>query len=34
LGAIRIGLLAVLLVPVFDHIIPPGRELAFLTGSQ
>ena len=34
LGAVRIGLLAVLLVLVFDRIIPPGREPAFLTGSQ
>jgi membrane protein required for colicin V production len=34
LGAVRVGLLAVLLVMVFDRIIPPGREPAFLTGSQ
>jgi membrane protein required for colicin V production len=34
LGAVRVGLLAVLLVLVFDRIIPPGREPAFLTGSQ
>jgi membrane protein required for colicin V production len=27
-------LLAVLLVLVFDRIIPPGREPAFLKGSQ
>jgi membrane protein required for colicin V production len=34
LGAIRVGLLAVLIVVVFDRIIPPGREPAFLKGSQ
>ena len=34
LGAVRVGLLAVLIVVVFDLIIPPGREPAFLTGSQ
>jgi membrane protein required for colicin V production len=34
LGAVRVGLLAVLLVLVFDRIIPPGREPAFLIGSQ
>jgi membrane protein required for colicin V production len=34
LGAVRIGLLAVVLVLVFDRIIPPGREPAFLQGSQ
>jgi membrane protein required for colicin V production len=34
LGAVRVGLLAVLLVVVFDRIIPPGREPAFLRGSQ
>jgi membrane protein required for colicin V production len=34
LGAVRIGLLAVLLVLVFDRTIPPGREPTFLTGSQ
>jgi len=33
-GAVRIGLLAVVLVLVFDRIIPPGREPAFLQGSQ
>lgn len=33
-GAIRIVLLAVLLVLVFDRIIPPGREPGFLKGSQ
>jgi len=34
LGAARIILLAVVLVLVFDRIIPPGREPAFLAGSQ
>jgi membrane protein required for colicin V production len=33
LGAARIGLLAVVLVLIFERIIPPGREPAFLTGS-
>ena len=34
LGAVRVGLVAVLLVLVFDRLIPPGREPAFLRGSQ
>jgi membrane protein required for colicin V production len=34
LGAVRIGLLAVLMVVIFDHIIPADREPAFLMGSQ
>jgi len=34
LGAARVGLLAVVLVLVFDRIIPPGRDPAFLQGSQ
>jgi membrane protein required for colicin V production len=34
LGAVRIVLLAVILVLIFDRIIPPGREPAFLAGSQ
>lgn len=34
LGAVRVGLLAVLLAVVFDRIVPPGREPAFLRGSQ
>ena len=34
LGAIRIGLLAVLMVLIFDRIIPGDREPVFLTGSQ
>lgn len=34
LGALRVALLAVLLVVIFDRIIPPGREPNFLKGSQ
>ena len=34
LGAVRVLLLAVLMVVIFDRIIPEGREPAFLTGSQ
>jgi len=34
LGAVRIALLAVLLVMIFDRIIPLGREPGFLIGSQ
>ena len=34
LGAVRIGLLAVLIVVIFDRIIPAGREPAFLANSS
>ena len=34
LGAIRVILLAVVMVLVFERIIPPGREPAFLSGSK
>ncbi len=34
LGAVRVGLLAIVLVLVFDRIIPPGRDPTFLSGSQ
>ncbi len=34
LGAVRIVLLAVVLVLIFDRIIPPGREPGFLAGSK
>ena len=34
LGAVRVILVAVVLVLVFDRIIPPGREPGFLKGSQ
>jgi membrane protein required for colicin V production len=30
---IRVGLIAVTLVLVFDRMIPPGRDPAFLAGS-
>jgi membrane protein required for colicin V production len=33
LGVIRIGLVAVTVVLVFDRIIPPGRDPAYLAGS-
>lgn len=34
LGAIRVVLLAVLMVMVFDRLIPPGNEPVFLAGSK
>lgn len=34
LGAVRIVLVAVLIVMVFDRLIPPDREPAFLAGSR
>jgi membrane protein required for colicin V production len=34
LGAVRVGLLAVVLVLVFDRIIPAGRDPLFLAGSR
>jgi membrane protein required for colicin V production len=34
LGAVRIGLVAVTMVLVFDRIIPANRQPAFLSGSQ
>lgn len=34
LGVIRIGLVAVTVVLVFDRIIPPGRDPAYLIGSK
>jgi membrane protein required for colicin V production len=34
LGVVRIGLLAVLMVVIFDRIIPPNREPAFLNDSE
>jgi membrane protein required for colicin V production len=34
LGAVRIGLVAVTMVLIFDRIIPADRQPAFLTGSQ
>ena len=34
LGAVRVGLVAITLVLVFDQIVPGDRQPAFLTGSQ
>jgi membrane protein required for colicin V production len=34
LGAVRVGLVAVTLVLIFDQLVPVGRQPAFLTGSQ
>ena len=34
LGAVRIGLVAVALVLVFDRIIPAGREPGYMKGSK
>jgi membrane protein required for colicin V production len=34
LGAIRIALVAVTMVVIFDQLIPPDREPAFLSGSR
>ncbi len=34
LGAIRVALVAVVLVLIFDRLIPPGREPDFLRGSR
>ena len=34
LGAVRVGLVATTLVLVFDQLVPPGFQPAFLTGSQ
>ncbi|MEW6768527.1 MAG: CvpA family protein [Pseudomonadota bacterium] len=34
LGAVRIGLVAVTLVLVFDRVIPAGREPGYLVGSK
>jgi membrane protein required for colicin V production len=34
LGAVRIGLIAVLIVVIFDRVIPAGHEPQFLAGSR
>ena len=34
LGAVRIGLVAITLVLIFDRLVPIDRQPAFLTGSQ
>jgi membrane protein required for colicin V production len=34
LGAVRVGLVAITLVLIFDSLIPPDRQPAYLIGSQ
>ena len=34
LGAVRVGLIAITLVLIFDQIIPPNQQPVFLAGSQ
>ena len=34
LGAVRLGLVAITLVLIFDQLVPAGRQPAFLTGSH
>jgi membrane protein required for colicin V production len=34
LGAVRVGLVAVTLVVIFDQLVPSDRQPAYLTGSQ
>jgi membrane protein required for colicin V production len=34
LGAVRVGLVAITLVAIFDQLVPADRQPAFLTGSQ
>ena len=34
LGAVRVGLVAVTLVMIFDQLVPPDREPAYLAGSR
>ena len=34
LGAVRVGLVAITLVLIFDQLVPADRQPAFLTGSQ
>jgi len=34
LGAVRVGLVAVTLVLIFDQLVPPDLQPAYLTGSQ
>jgi membrane protein required for colicin V production len=34
LGAVRVGLVAVTLVLIFDSLVPPDRQPAYLAGSQ
>jgi membrane protein required for colicin V production len=34
LGAVRVGLVAITMVLIFDRLVPPDRQPAFLTGSH
>ncbi len=34
LGAVRVGLVAITMVLIFDQLVPPDRQPAFLTGSH
>ena len=34
LGAVRVGLVAITMVLIFDQLVPANRQPAFLTGSQ
>ncbi len=34
LGAVRVGLVAITLVSIFDQLVPADRQPAYLTGSQ
>ena len=34
LGAVRVGLVAITLVLIFDQLVPPRPQPAFLTGSH
>ena len=34
LGAVRVGLVAVTLVMIFDQLVPPNRQPSYLAGSQ
>ena len=34
LGAVRVGLVAITLVLIFDQLVPADRQPAFLNGSQ
>ena len=34
LGAVRVGLVAITLVLIFDSLVPPDRQPAYLTGSH
>ena len=34
LGAVRVGLIAITVVLIFDQLVPANRQPAFMTGSQ